>query len=75
MLDKNVSVYEYHSRLKPLPAAGEEKMNNSEKDKAIDLLILELEGMIRVWENGWKVDRDVYISNAREAITKAKTKN
>lgn len=38
----------------------------------VERLIAELEAMIRVWENGWKVDKDIYIANAREAIRKAR---
>lgn len=41
---------------------------HAEKAPKVAALVSELESMIKVWENGWKVDRDIYISNARKAI-------
>lgn len=35
-------------------------------------LLAELEGMVKVWKMGWKVDKATYIADAEAAIAKAK---
>jgi hypothetical protein len=39
--------------------------------QAIEALILELQGMVRVWERGWKVEKELYIANANKTIDQA----